>query len=86
MAFHPDFQSNGFVFLNYTDEDDHTIVSRFSVSDNPDKLNTDTEKVLIKLKQPFSNHNGGHMVFAPDGYLSISLGDEIGRASCRERV
>ena len=75
MAFHPDFQSNGFVFLNYTDEDDHTIVSRFSVSDNPDKLNTDTEKVLIKLKQPFSNHNGGHMVFGPDGYLYISLGD-----------
>lgn len=75
LAFHPNYQENGFVFVNYTDEDDHTIVSRFNVSDDPDKLDEDSEKVLIKLKQPFSNHNGGHMDFGPDGYLYISVGD-----------
>lgn len=75
LAFHPNYQENGFVFVNYTDEDDHTIVSRFNVSDGPDKLDEGSEKVLIKLKQPFSNHNGGHMDFGPDGYLYISVGD-----------
>lgn len=75
MAFHPNYQSNGFVYINYTDEDDHTIVSRFSVSTVPDRLDKKSENVLIKLKQPFSNHNGGHMVFGADGYLYISVGD-----------
>ena len=75
LAFHPDYQSNGFVFMNYIDEDDHTIISRFIVSENLDKLDTDSEKILMKIKQPFSNHNGGHMVFGPDGYLYISVGD-----------
>jgi len=75
MAFHPNYQSNGYVYLNYVDEDDHTIVSRFSVSNNPNRLNAKSERILIKLKQPFTNHNGGHIVFGPDGYLYISLGD-----------
>ena len=64
LAFHSDYQTNGFVYINYSDEDDHTIVSRFRVSTDPDRLDTESETVLIKLKQPFSNHNGGHMVLA----------------------
>jgi len=75
LAFHPNYQSNGFVYINYTDGDNHTIVSRFHVSQDPDRLDRNSEKVLIKLKQPFSNHNGGHMTFGPDGYLYISVGD-----------
>ncbi len=75
LAFHPDYQTNGFLFLNYIDEEDNTIISRFRVSKNPDKLDAASEKILIKLKQPFTNHNGGHMVFGPDGYLYIGLGD-----------
>ena len=50
LAFHPDYQSNGFVFMNYIDEDDHTIISRFIVSENLDKLDTDSEKILMKIK------------------------------------
>ena len=75
MAFHPDYQSNGHVYLNYVDEDDNTVISRFSVADDLYRLDNKSEKELIKLKQPFSNHNGGHMVFGPDGYLYISVGD-----------
>ena len=75
IAFHPDYQSNKFVYLNYVDEKDHTIVSRFTVSGDPNSLDVKSEKILIKLKQPFSNHNGGHMDFGPDGYLYISIGD-----------
>jgi len=75
LAFHPDYQTNGFLFLNYIDEEDNTIISRFRVSKNPDKLDAASEKILIKLKQPYTNHNGGHMVFGPDGYLYIGLGD-----------
>jgi len=75
LAFHPDYQTNGFLFLNYIDEEDNTIISRFRVSKNPDKLDAASEKILIQLKQPYTNHNGGHMVFGPDGYLYIGLGD-----------
>lgn len=75
LAFHPQYQSNGYVYANYIDKDDHTIVSRFTVSGNPEKLDNHSEKILIKLKQPFPNHNGGHITFGPDGYLYISVGD-----------
>jgi glucose/arabinose dehydrogenase len=75
LAFHANYQNNGFVYINYSDKNDHTIVSRFRVASDPDRLDTKSEKVLIKLKQPFSNHNGGHMEFGPDGYLYISVGD-----------
>lgn len=75
LAFHPEYQTNGFIYLNYIDKDDHTIVSRFQVSRNANELDISSEKIFIKLKQPFSNHNGGHVVFGPDGFLYISLGD-----------
>tara|TARA_Y100001934_G_scaffold178884_1_gene211640 strand:+ start:2947 stop:4146 length:1200 start_codon:yes stop_codon:yes gene_type:complete len=76
LAFHPKYQYNGYFFVNYVNKNDSTIVSRFSVTENPDLANKDSEKILIGLPQPFGNHNGGHLTFGPkDGMLYIGVGD-----------
>lgn len=77
LAFHPDFESNGYFYVNYTAASPgRTVISRFSTSDgNPNEANPDSELILLTYEQPFSNHNGGHLEFGPDGYLYISSGD-----------
>jgi len=85
LAFHPDFAENGRVFVFYSaplrneaDEgwDCTSRVSEFSVSESdPNKVDTTTEKVLLEVDKPQSNHNGGGIAFGPDGYLYIPLGD-----------
>lgn len=76
LAFHPNYASNGYFFVNYTDPSGNTQVSRFSVdSANPDLADINSELPIIDYVQPFSNHNGGNLAFGPDGYLYISSGD-----------
>lgn len=76
MAFHPDFTSNGYFYVNYTDENGDTKVSRFLVDGfNPDLADVSSEFPIIGYTQPFTNHNGGNLLFGPDGYLYISSGD-----------
>lgn len=75
LAFHPDYANNGFFYVNYT-ADNQTIISRFEVSgSNPDQADSGSETVILTYNQPFSNHNGGHLAFGPDGYLYIASGD-----------
>lgn len=83
LAFHPDYQENGYFFVNYTAPrgEDCTLIesriSRFAVSqDNPDVANSASEVTLLVLEQPFGDNNGGDLAFGPnDGYLYIPLGD-----------
>ena len=78
LAFHPDFESNGRLFVNYTDNDGNTVVSEFSrSSDQPGRAAADpaSERILVTIDQPFANHNGGMIAFGPDGYLYIGMGD-----------
>lgn len=76
MALHPDFAENGTVFVNFTDVDGHTNVARFTVdAANPDRLDPASEVTILKIEQPYSNHNGGLLLFGPDGFLYIGMGD-----------
>lgn len=77
LAFHPKFKENGQFFIYYTaKEPPHTsVISRFTVSKDSNKADPQSEEVLLTIKQPFWNHNGGNLLFGPDGYLYIGLGD-----------
>ncbi len=75
IAFHPAYASNGFFFVHYTDLAGDTVVSRFTVSADPNRADALSESVLFTHSQPFENHNGGDLHFGPDGYLYIFLGD-----------
>jgi glucose/arabinose dehydrogenase len=77
LAFHPDYDSNGEFFIDYTRlSDGATVVARYTVSaGDPNLADTASAMVLLTVPQPYANHNGGHLAFGPDGYLYIGLGD-----------
>ncbi len=78
VAFHPRYRENGqfFVYYTTTDAPRTSMISRFRVSsDNPNRADPGSEEEILRVKQPFWNHNGGTLAFGPDGYLYIALGD-----------
>jgi len=78
IAFHPQYFTNGYFYLNYTNLTNNvrrTRISRFEVTADPDVANAGSEEILLTVVQPRSNHNAGHILFGPDGYLYIPLGD-----------
>ena len=77
LAFDPNYKSNGFFYVYYTaSSPSRSIISRFAMSfDDQQKADIDSELVILQVDQPYSNHNGGHIAFGPDGYLYIGLGD-----------
>lgn len=75
VAFHPRYAINGRFFVNYTDNNGDTVIARYTVSSNPDQADAQSERVLLRIDQPFANHNGGQLQFGPDGYLYVGMGD-----------
>ncbi len=76
LAFHPQYATNGYFFVNYTNTAGNTVIARYSVNPtNPDLANPSSGTILMTINQPYSNHNGGTLRFGPDGYLYIGMGD-----------
>ena len=76
LAFHPQYSTNGYFFVYYNNTAGNIIVARYSVSTtDPNVADPNSEKILMNIPKPFSNHNGGSIHFAPDGKLWIITGD-----------
>ncbi len=77
MAFHPDFASNGHVYLNFTRSGSPLVshIARFTSYDGGVTFDPASEETILTLSQPYTNHNGGNLAFGPDGYLYAGFGD-----------
>ena len=75
LAFHPRFAENGQLFVDYTDLSGDTVISRLQADPSADQVEASSEKVLLRIDQPYPNHNGGQLAFGPDGFLYIGVGD-----------
>ena len=77
LVFHPDYENNGYFFVNYTNSNGTSVVSRFEVSATDPNIADDTsEEIIITINQNATNHNAGDLNFSPiDGYLYIAMGD-----------
>jgi glucose/arabinose dehydrogenase len=74
LAFFPDYATTGRFLIHYTDQSGTSQISMFRVSADPDRADP-TETVVLTVTRPGQAHNGGQILFGPDGYLYLGLGD-----------
>ena len=75
LAFHPAYRENGLFYVNFTDRSGNTRVERFKIGSDPDVADPGSQRLVLEVDQPYANHNGGHILFGPDGKLYIGMGD-----------
>lgn len=75
LAFHPDYENNGLFYVCYTAGNLNSVVAEYKVSSDPNLADPQSERVLMAVPQPDTNHNGGMIAFGQDGYLYIGFGD-----------
>src|SRR2546429_9269950 len=81
LAFHPNYASNGYFYVDYTHLNDardtlYTLIERYSVSAAPDSADSASHKLILRIVHPYTNPNGGLGMFGPDGRPHIAIGDE----------
>jgi len=74
LAFHPQYATNGFFYVDYTNTSGDLVLARYAVSSDTNLAQT-SGTILLTIPKPFANHNGGQLAFGPDGYLYIGVGD-----------
>jgi glucose/arabinose dehydrogenase len=84
VAFHPDYAENGRFYVDYTNLDGDTRVVEFRANPGDAVPHAGSPKELLAVEQPFSNHNGGQLVFGPDGLLYVGMGDGGGAGDPEE--
>lgn len=88
IAFPPNFAEEGYFFVSYISNEDlaapdtedpnterDSVISRFRLTSDPNVADAGSEERILTINQPAANHNGGHILFGPDGYLYIGMGD-----------
>ncbi len=75
VAFDPRFKQNGRFFVDYTNINGDTVIARYTAKPDHKSADPSSAKILLKIEQPYANHNGGQLVFGPDGFLYIGMGD-----------
>lgn len=76
MAFDPQFASNRYFYIYYTDPQQNIVIERFSAGSNPNLADPTSNLVILRIPHPgFTNHFGGQVAFGPDGYLYLGTGD-----------
>lgn len=75
LAFPADYENKDYFYVNYTDLGGNTVVARYSLGSNDNLADPDTEEIILQVRQPFTNHNGGQIAFGADGFLYIGMGD-----------
>jgi glucose/arabinose dehydrogenase len=75
LAFHPAYRTNGLFYVNYTDLNGDTVVAEYHRSATNINQASTAARVLLRVAQPYDNHNGGMLAFSPGGNLYIGLGD-----------
>jgi glucose/arabinose dehydrogenase len=75
LAFHPSYRTNGRFFVNYTDRNGNTVIEEYRRSSTNSNRAGTAGRVLLRVTQPYANHNGGMIAFGGDGYLYVGMGD-----------